>query len=124
MGRSLAYVLSPWAKEEQKSGRKDVRRVDAKDARLKILSIEEKIQSTSLNKGKETNAVQPPTNKNLIPKTAVAENVWRLSQKLVNLAFVKCRRKWEWLNFQQKAAKYVVALDAILVIILNPRVDL
>jgi len=125
MGRSLVYVLSPWAKEGQKLGRKDVKPVGAKDALLKILSTEEKIQSINLNRGKEMNAAQPPMNKkNLTPKMDVAENVWRLSPKPGNLASVKSQKKWGWLNFQQKDVKYVVALVVILVIILNLLVDL
>jgi len=74
-------VLSPWAKEGQKLGRKDVKPVGAKGALLKILSTEEKIQSINLNRGKEMNAAQPPMIKNLIPKMDVAENVWKLSPK-------------------------------------------
>ena len=53
-----------------------------------------------------------------------AENAWKLSPKSGNLVSAKYQKKWEWLNFQQKAAKYVVALAAILETILNHRVDL
>ena len=123
MGRSLASASSPWAKEELKLGRKDAKLVAAKDARLKILSTEVKTQSISLNREKGMNDALPPI-KNLIQKMDAAENAWKLSPKSGNLVSAKYQKKWEWLNFQQKAAKYVVALAAILETILNHRVDL
>jgi hypothetical protein len=47
MAKNLVFVLSQWVREELKLGKKDVKPVDAKDALLKISSIEEKIQSTN-----------------------------------------------------------------------------
>lgn len=57
-------------------------------------------------------------------KMDAVENVWKPFLKLGNLAFVKYQKKFEWLNFLLKDAKFVAALAAIQEIFLNLRVDL